>query len=110
MPQIDSDPSSTSSRSSTIEKQYQALSVLMPVSIASILLVLFYFLYLRRGRGLRASRASLENDNDISNHLELGLRKDMTELLPAVACKDSFSSRDLQCSVCFRNYQADDKV
>ncbi|XP_062164683.1 RING-H2 finger protein ATL58-like [Alnus glutinosa] len=108
MPQIDSDPSSTS-RSATIQKQYQAFIVLIPVSIASIILLLFYFFYLRRGRGLPARRASLENNNDTSK-LELGLRKDMTEMLPAVACKESFSSIDPQCSVCLGNYQADDRV
>jgi Na+/melibiose symporter-like transporter len=120
MPQIDSDPSSTS-RSATIQKQYQAFIVLIPVSIASIILLLFYFFYLRRGRGLPARRASLENNNDTSKvgliimflspfcvpfftysflfvvkQLELGLRKDMTEMLPAVACKESFSSIDPQ--------------
>ena len=66
MPQIDSDPSSTI-RSSNIEKQYQALIVLIPVSIAAIILLLFYFFYLHRGAGLRARRASTENNNDISN-------------------------------------------
>ncbi|KAE8056141.1 hypothetical protein FH972_012935 [Carpinus fangiana] len=110
MPQIDSDPSSTI-RSPSIEKQYQALIVLIPVSIAAIILLLFYFFYLHRGAGLRARSASTENNNDMSNHLQLGLRKDMTEILPAaVIFKDSFNSRDPQCSVCLGNYQADDKL
>lgn len=66
MPQIDSVPSSTS-RSLTIEKQYQSFIVLIPVSIAAIILLLFYVFYLRRGGGLRARRASTENNNDMSN-------------------------------------------
>ncbi|XP_059460166.1 RING-H2 finger protein ATL7-like [Corylus avellana] len=109
MPQIDSVPSSTS-RSVTIEKQYQALIVLIPVSIAAIILLLFYVFYLRRGGGLRARRASTENNNDMSNPLEFGLRKDIAAMLPAAALKDSFNSRDPQCSVCLGNYQEDDKL
>ncbi|XP_062073176.1 E3 ubiquitin-protein ligase ATL59-like isoform X2 [Humulus lupulus] len=41
---------------------------------------------------------------------ELGLKKEVREMLPIVIYKESFSVRDTQCSVCLGDYEADDRL
>ncbi|CAE6130684.1 unnamed protein product [Arabidopsis arenosa] len=41
---------------------------------------------------------------------ELGLSKDVREMLPIVIYKESFTVKDTQCSVCLGDYQAEEKL
>ncbi|TYH24567.1 hypothetical protein ES288_A03G102200v1 [Gossypium darwinii] len=41
---------------------------------------------------------------------ELGLKKEVREMLPVIIYKETFSIRDTQCAVCLGEYQAEDKL
>ncbi|XP_022772419.1 RING-H2 finger protein ATL58-like isoform X2 [Durio zibethinus] len=91
-------------------KLYQAFIFSVPIFFAFILLFMFYLFYLRRRR---ADWSSLRMRTDNDNHLsmaELGLKKEVREMLPIVIYKETFSIRDTQCSVCLGDYQAEDKL
>ncbi|XP_031288014.1 RING-H2 finger protein ATL7-like [Pistacia vera] len=104
-------PSSTSSTATAELKLYQAFIFSVPIFFTFILLFLFYLFYLRRRRVDWASlrmRSSLQN-NDLSR-AEMGLKKELREMLPIIIYKESFSIKDTQCSVCLADYQAEDKL
>ncbi|XP_044511102.1 RING-H2 finger protein ATL7-like isoform X2 [Mangifera indica] len=109
-------PSSTSSNEneSAELKLYQAFIFSVPIFFTFILLFLFYLFYLRRRRVDWPSlqmRSSLENNslNDLSR-AEMGLKKELREMLPIIIYKESFSIKDIQCSVCLADYLAEDKL
>ncbi|KAF2290877.1 hypothetical protein GH714_016092 [Hevea brasiliensis] len=54
-------------------------------------------------------RANPRDNNDIFR-AELGLKKELREMLPIIVYKESFSVRDTQCPVCLGDYQAEDKL
>ncbi|KAK3229693.1 hypothetical protein Dsin_001574 [Dipteronia sinensis] len=112
----DSPRSCTSTPSSTASaelKLYQAFIFSVPIFFTFILLLLFYLFYLRRRRvdwsSLRM-RTSLEDINNDISRAEMGLKKELREMLPIIIYKESFSIRDTQCSVCLGDYQAEDKL
>lgn len=94
-------------------KLYQAFIFSVPILFTFILLFLFYLFYLRRRRAdwssLRMRTTRLTNNDNISR-CELGLKKEVREMLPIIVFKESFSVKDTQCSVCLGDYQAEDKL
>lgn len=105
-------PCGSETRASTAEKLYQTFIISVPVSSAFIFLFFFYLCYLRRQRANWSSLQrppSYANNNDISRS-ELGLKKELREMLPIIVYKESFSIRDSQCSVCLVEYQAEDRL
>ncbi|XP_060217389.1 RING-H2 finger protein ATL58-like isoform X1 [Lycium barbarum] len=97
-------------------KLYQAFIFSVPIFFAFILLLLFYLLYLRRQRAdwsslrMRTSTLHTSTESDELSRSELGLKKEVREMLPIIVFKESFSVKDTQCSVCLAEYQADDKL
>ncbi|KAF5738816.1 putative RING/U-box superfamily protein [Tripterygium wilfordii] len=98
---------------STELKLYQAFVFSVPIFFTFVLLFLFYLFYLRPRRAdwasLRMRRSLQHNNHDISG-AELGLRKELREMLPIIVYKETFSITDSQCSVCLGEYQADDRL
>ncbi|XP_010542638.1 PREDICTED: RING-H2 finger protein ATL7-like [Tarenaya hassleriana] len=93
-------------------KLYQAFIFSVPICFTLIILFLFYFIYLHR-RSVDWSSIGMRSSFITSNPLsmaELGLSKEVREMLPIVVYKESFSVTDSQCSVCLGDYQADDKL
>lgn len=106
-------PCSSLTRASTAQRMYQAFIISIPVSSAFIVLLFFYWCYLRRQRADWSSirmRASYANNNNDISRSELGLKKELREMLPIIVYKESFSIRDTQCSVCLADYQAEDRL
>ncbi|VFQ82200.1 unnamed protein product [Cuscuta campestris] len=96
-------------------KVYQACIFSVPVFFAFILLFLFYYFYLRRqsarwSSSLRMNASSLQAGGDEISRCELGLKKEVREMLPVIVFNESFSVKDSQCSVCLGDYQADDRL
>ncbi|XP_051139267.1 RING-H2 finger protein ATL7-like isoform X2 [Andrographis paniculata] len=114
-----SSAASCCSRASSELKLYQAFIFSVPIFFTFILLFLFYLFYLRRRRvdwsSLRMRTATSiptsesGNDDDVSR-CELGVKKELREMLPIIVFKESFSVRDAQCSVCLGDYQAEDRL
>ncbi|KAG8633499.1 RING-H2 finger protein ATL7 isoform X2 [Manihot esculenta] len=103
---------SPSSIASTELKLYQAFIFSVPIFFTFVLLFLFYLFYLRRRRVDWASlrmRANLRDSNDIFR-AELGLKKELREMLPIIVYKESFSVKDTQCPVCLGDYEAEDRL
>ncbi|KAI6689696.1 hypothetical protein NL676_026524 [Syzygium grande] len=96
-------------------KLYQAFIFSVPIVFTFVLLFSFYVFYLRRRRADWASlrmRASLPIDGqnvDVPRP-EVGLTKELREMLPVIVYKESFSVNDSQCSVCLGDYEADDRL
>ncbi|XVE70300.1 hypothetical protein DITRI_Ditri10aG0061300 [Diplodiscus trichospermus] len=104
--------STTSSGVSAELKLYQAFIFSVPIFFAFILLFMFYLFYLRRRRADWSSlrmRTSPGPHSDLSM-AELGLKKEVREMLPIIIYKETFSIRDTQCSVCLGEYQSEDKL
>lgn len=97
-------------------KLYQAFIFTVPIFFAFILLLLFYLFYLRRQRvdwsslRMRTSTLHTPTQSDDLSRCEMGLKKEVREMLPIIVFKESFSVKDTQCSVCLGDYQADDKL
>ncbi|KAL5778530.1 hypothetical protein ACOSQ2_009267 [Xanthoceras sorbifolium] len=106
-------PTASSSTASAELRLYQAFIFSVPIFFTFILLLLFYLFYLRRRRvdwsSLRMRTSLEDNNNDISG-AEMGLKKELREMLPIIIYKESFSIRDTLCSVCLGDYQAEDKL
>lgn len=98
-------------------KLYQAFIFSVPIFFTFILLLLFYLFYLRRGRvdwtslRMRTSNPlpSFQSTSEISR-CEMGLKKEVREMLPIIVFKESFSVKETQCSVCLADYQSEDKL
>ncbi|KAJ8769974.1 hypothetical protein K2173_009056 [Erythroxylum novogranatense] len=105
-------PANTSKVVTAQLKMFQAFIFSVPILFIFILLFLFYLFYLRRRRVDWASlrmRTSIQDSNDIFR-AELGLKKELREMLPIIVYKESFSVRDTQCPVCLGDYQAEDRL
>ncbi|KAJ4917144.1 RING-H2 finger protein ATL58 [Raphanus sativus] len=103
---------STTSVNSPELKLYQAFIFSVPICFTFIILFVFYVIYLRRGSADLSSlgmRTTFLPGTSIST-AELGLSKELREMLPIVVYKESFFVMDSQCSVCLGDYQADDKL
>ncbi|CAL0333162.1 unnamed protein product [Lupinus luteus] len=98
---------------STELKIYRAFIFSVPIFFTFILLFLFYIFYIRPRRvdwsSLTMRPLSLPHNNTISTS-DMGLKKELREMLPIIVYKESFSVKDTQCSVCLLEYQADDKL
>ncbi|TYI35823.1 hypothetical protein ES332_A03G102400v1 [Gossypium tomentosum] len=110
-----SEPQNSPSSSVSAElKLYQAFIFSVPIFFAFILLFMFYLFYLRRRRADWSSlrmRTSPGPYSDLSISMaELGLKKEVREMLPVIIYKETFSIRDTQCAVCLGEYQAEDKL
>lgn len=93
-------------------KLYQAFIFSVPICFTFIILFLFYLIYLRR-RSVDWSSLGMRSSfipNNTLSMAELGLSKEVREMLPIVVYKESFSVMDSQCSVCLGDYQAEDKL
>ncbi|XP_010478774.1 PREDICTED: RING-H2 finger protein ATL58-like [Camelina sativa] len=104
--------SSSAGTNSPELKLYQAFIFSVPICFTFIILFLFYLIYLRRGSSDLSSlgmRTTFIPGTALST-AELGLSKELREMLPIVVFKESFTVMDSQCSVCLGEYQADDKL
>nr|XP_017235970.1 PREDICTED: RING-H2 finger protein ATL7-like [Daucus carota subsp. sativus] len=84
-------------------KLYQAFIFSVPIFFTFILLFFFYLFYLRRRRAdwssLRMRTARLATIQNNISTCEMGLKKEVREMLPIIVFKESFSVKDTQCSV-----------
>ncbi|GAB4861177.1 RING-H2 finger protein atl7 [Ancistrocladus abbreviatus] len=111
-------PASASEASISAElKVYQAFIFSGPILFTFIILLLFYFFYIRRhsvdwsSLRMRTSNHAPESvDNASIRTSDSGLKKELREMLPIIIYKESFSVKDTQCSVCLADYQADDRL
>ncbi|KAI3689017.1 hypothetical protein L2E82_46965 [Cichorium intybus] len=83
--------------------------------VFSLLLFLSFYLFYLRLRRLRRrtphwSEASSATNAVTTEQVELGLKKELREMLPIIVFKESFSITDTLCSVCLGDYQADDRL
>ncbi|KAG7619951.1 Zinc finger RING-type [Arabidopsis suecica] len=98
-------------------KLYQAFIFSVPICFTFIVLFVLYVIYLRRNSTTNVDWSSLgmrggtfvPTNNNLST-AELGLSKDIREMLPVVIYKESFIVKDSQCSVCLGDYQAEEKL
>ncbi|CAL9232277.1 unnamed protein product [Arabidopsis halleri] len=98
-------------------KLYQAFIFSVPICFTFIVLFVLYLIYLRRNSTTNVDWSSLgmrggifvPTNNNLST-AELGLSKDLREMLPIVIYKESFTVKDSQCSVCLGDYQAEEKL
>ncbi|KAL5537413.1 hypothetical protein UlMin_043046 [Ulmus minor] len=95
---------SVSTKSSQL-KLYKFFMLCVPIFFTFLLLVLFYLFYLRP----RRVNTSWQNYDDISR-TEMGLKKELREMLPIIVYKESFFVRDSQCAVCLGEYEAEDRL
>ncbi|QCD85582.1 RING-H2 finger protein ATL7-like [Vigna unguiculata] len=107
----------TRSEASTELRLYRAFIFCVPIFFTLILLFLFYLFYLRPRTRLHwiTNFGLPNNDDDDHNHnaistVELGLNKELREMLPIIVYKESFSVKDTQCSVCLLDYQSEDRL
>ncbi|BAT89152.1 hypothetical protein LR48_Vigan432s000700 [Vigna angularis] len=106
----------TRSEASTELRLYRAFIFCVPIFFTLILLFLFYLFYLRpRTRLHWITNFGLPNNDNDHNHnaistAELGLNKELREMLPIIVYKESFSVKDTQCSVCLLDYQPEDRL
>ncbi|CAJ1978192.1 unnamed protein product [Sphenostylis stenocarpa] len=104
----------TRSEASTELRLYRAFIFCVPIFFTLILLFLFYLFYLRpRTRLHWITHFGLPNNDDNHNGIstpDLGLNKELREMLPIIVYKESFSVKDTQCSVCLLDYQPEDRL
>lgn len=105
------------SKASADLKLYQAFIFSIPIFFTFILLSLFYLFYLRRRRvdwssiRMRSNHSTFySSESDDTSRAELGLKKEVREMLPIIVFKESFSVKDTLCSVCLGEYQAEEKL
>lgn len=95
---------------------YQAIVFATPVLFASLLLLLFCLLYIKRRRGANIHlpmRGQLfAGGLSDTPPLDHGLSKSFRQRLPIVPFDDEFLStcHDTQCAVCLGDYQTGDKI
>nr|XP_027092629.1 RING-H2 finger protein ATL7-like [Coffea arabica] len=104
-----------SSSSSAELRLYQAFIFSVPIFFTFVLLSLFYLFCLRRRRldwpSLTMPASSSSSFRSSSSRAETGgLKKEVREMLPVIVFKESFSVKDMQCSVCLGDYQAEERL
>ncbi|KAM1135690.1 hypothetical protein ACFX13_034626 [Malus domestica] len=88
---------SSSSREESWFKMYQFLVFCIPILFTFILLFVFYLFYIRPRRLSWSSLRTTTSLPPPGNHtVELGLKKELREMLPIIVYKESFSVRDTQ--------------
>lgn len=106
-------PPNCCSRGTAELKVYQSFIFSVPIFFTFVLLLLFYLIYLRRRRRLDWSSVQMRTSNLVNNEIvssELGLKKEVREMLPIIVYKESFTVTDTQCSVCLGEYEAGEKL
>ncbi|VYS62172.1 unnamed protein product [Arabidopsis thaliana] len=99
--------------SNSTESQILKFTFIVCVPICVILIVLLVLYIMRRNSNTNVDWSSLGGFVPTNNNLstaELGLSKDIREMLPIVIYKESFTVNDTQCSVCLGDYQAEEKL
>ncbi|KAL2520317.1 RING-H2 finger protein ATL7 [Forsythia ovata] len=84
-------------------KLYQAFIFSVPIFFTFILLLLFYLFYLRR-RGVDWASLRMRTSNSLPSsqstdeisRCEMGLKKELREMLPIIVFKESFSVKETQ--------------
>ncbi|XP_077231786.1 RING-H2 finger protein ATL58-like [Tasmannia lanceolata] len=106
-----SDPPVCCSTTSSELKLFQVFIFSLPLFFTFSLLLLLYFFCLRRRRvdSLRMM-TSYQADEVSSRPSDSGLKKELREMLPVIIFKESFSIREIQCSVCLGEYEANDRL
>ncbi|XP_059636526.1 RING-H2 finger protein ATL7-like isoform X1 [Cornus florida] len=99
---------SSSHRHRDSDPLYQSFIFSVPIFFTFILLLFFYCCYLRLRR--RLDWSSLRITTPSISRSELGLKKELREMLPIIVFRESFSVRDSQCSICLSDYQAEDRL
>ncbi|CAK8575211.1 unnamed protein product [Lathyrus sativus] len=110
--------SSRSDASAAAElKLYRAFIFSVPIFFTLILVFLFYVFYLKPRRvdwsSIRMRSVSVlqhHNHNNAISNSDLGLKKELREMLPIIVYNESFSVKDTLCSVCLLDYQPDDRL
>ncbi|PWA47681.1 Zinc finger, RING/FYVE/PHD-type [Artemisia annua] len=75
-----------------------------------LLLLSLYLFHLRLRRLRRHPPPPQSAANNPLSTAELGLKKELREMLPVIVFKESFSVSDTICSVCLGDYQAEDRL
>ncbi|XP_045831977.1 RING-H2 finger protein ATL7-like [Trifolium pratense] len=97
-------------------KLYRAFIFSVPIFFTLILLFLFYVFYLRPRRvdwssiRMRSVSVLQHNHNNAISTSDMGLNKELREMLPIIVYNESFFVKDTQCSVCLLDYQSDDRL
>ncbi|KAK9080183.1 hypothetical protein SSX86_001858 [Deinandra increscens subsp. villosa] len=97
-------------------KLFRGLAFAFTLAFTLLLFLSFYLFYLRLRRTSRWSEPEPElepssTSNAVSTEqIELGVKKELREMLPVIVFKESFSVTDTLCSVCLGDYQAEDRL
>nr|XP_043607476.1 RING-H2 finger protein ATL58-like isoform X2 [Erigeron canadensis] len=81
-------------------KLFRGFAFAFTLVFTLLLLLSFYLFYLRLRRLRRTPPWPVE----------LGVKKELREMLPVIVFKESFSVTDTLCSVCLGDYQAEDRL
>ncbi|CAI9291829.1 unnamed protein product [Lactuca saligna] len=95
-------------------KLFRGFAFAFTLVFTLLLFLSFYLFYLRlrrlRRRSPHWSEPSSVNNAVSTEQADLGLKKELREMLPIIVFKESFSVTDTLCSVCLGDYQADDRL
>ncbi|KAI3821359.1 hypothetical protein L1987_08925 [Smallanthus sonchifolius] len=98
-------------------KLFRGLAFAFTLAFTLLLFLSLYLFYLRLCR-LGHRRASQWSEPELSSasnvvsteQVELGVKKELREMLPVIVFKETFSVTDTICSVCLGDYQAEDRL
>ncbi|CAL9232281.1 unnamed protein product [Arabidopsis halleri] len=116
MSSIDPNPKTYAPSNSTESEKLKLYQALIFSAICFTFIVLIVLYIIRRKCTTNVDRSSLGMPrgafpiNINLSTVELGLSKDIREMLPIVIYKESFTVKDSQCSVCLGDYQAEEKL
>ncbi|KAL8216217.1 hypothetical protein R6Q57_023054 [Mikania cordata] len=93
-------------------KLFRGLAFAFTLAFTLLLFLSFYLFYLRHRRASQWSEPEPEpsSASNAVSTVELGVKKELRELLPVIVFKESFSVTDTICSVCLGDYQAEDRL
>ncbi|KAI7738187.1 hypothetical protein M8C21_018367 [Ambrosia artemisiifolia] len=98
-------------------KLFRGLAFAFTLAFTLLLVLSFYLFYLRLRRLRRTPPWSVPEprpesaSNALSTEqVEVGVKKELREMLPVIVFKESFSVTDTLCSVCLGDYQAEDRL
>ncbi|XP_076915947.1 uncharacterized protein LOC143575452 [Bidens hawaiensis] len=88
-------------------KLFRGLALAFTLAFTLLLFLSFYLFYLRLRRH---PPSHTPPDTEEEEQVELGVKKELREMLPVIVFKESFSVTDTLCSVCLGDYQAEDRL